>query len=111
MNLVSRHYRDEERKLRAYARTGVDPVRADEPSSDARLDAQMLKRQLAGALADLRPEERDVLLLHAWGELEYGEIAEALDIPVGTVRSRLSRARGNVSAALAETDPTETRSP
>jgi RNA polymerase sigma-70 factor, ECF subfamily len=110
VNLVARHYRDEERQLRAYARTGVDPLLADEDAADARLDAAASKRRLAAALADLRAEERDVLLLHAWAELEYAEIAEALNIPVGTVRSRLSRARDNVRAALAEADPIETTS-
>ncbi|NUR89795.1 MAG: winged helix-turn-helix transcriptional regulator, partial [Nonomuraea sp.] len=40
--------------------------------------------------------DRDVLLLVAWAELSYGEVADALKIPVGTVRSRLSRARKKV---------------
>jgi RNA polymerase sigma factor (sigma-70 family) len=45
------------------------------------------------ALAALRPGEREVFTLHAWAGLTYAETAEALGIPVGTVRSRLSRAR------------------
>jgi RNA polymerase sigma-70 factor (ECF subfamily) len=48
----------------------------------------------------LGPGERDVLLLYAWAELSYDEIAEALAIPVGTVRSRLHRARGIVRELL-----------
>ena len=72
--------------LRAYARTGVDPVFAeDEPAEDS--------RELASALAELRRDEREILLLHAWAELTDTEIAAALDIPAGTVKSRLSRAR------------------
>jgi RNA polymerase sigma factor (sigma-70 family) len=101
VNLLGRHYRDEERQLRAYARTGVDPVLDTADVSDARLDAEGSRRRLAEALAELRPEERDVLLLFAWAELDYAEIAEALEVPIGTVRSRLSRAREHVRAVLA----------
>jgi RNA polymerase sigma factor (sigma-70 family) len=48
---------------------------------------------LADALASLRPGEREILLLHAWAELTDSEIAGALCLPLGTVKSRLSRAR------------------
>ena len=41
----------------------------------------------------LSRDERDVLLLFAWADLSYEQIAEALSLPVGTVRSRLNRAR------------------
>lgn len=56
---------------------------------------------LAGALRDLRREELEVLLLSAWADLSYEEIAAALDVPVGTVRSRLHRARRHLRTALA----------
>lgn len=55
--------------------------------------AHALRGPLAAALARLRAPDRDVLLLMAWADLSYAEAAEALDIPIGTVRSRLSRAR------------------
>jgi RNA polymerase sigma-70 factor (ECF subfamily) len=72
--------------LRAYARTGLDPVFAeDTPAEDT--------RELASALAELRRDEREILLLHAWAELTDTEIAAALGIPAGTVKSRLSRTR------------------
>jgi phosphoribosylaminoimidazole-succinocarboxamide synthase len=48
--------------------------------------------------------ERDVLLLHAWEALTYEEIANALDIPVGTVRSRLNRTRRRLRAGVDEID-------
>jgi RNA polymerase sigma factor (sigma-70 family) len=102
INLLRHHLRDEERQLRAYARTGVDPIATDE-RADERLDAQAEGPALAAALADLRAEERDVLLLHAWADLDYAAVAEALDVPVGTVRSRLSRARDHVRAHLTPT--------
>jgi RNA polymerase sigma-70 factor (ECF subfamily) len=100
-NLIRRHHRDEERKLRAYARTGVDPVAGgDESDVVHRLDADTRAASLAVVLADLRPEERDVLLLHAWAELADEEIAAALSIPLGTVKSRLHRTRARLRNQL-----------
>src|SRR5581483_1129272 len=55
-------------------------------------DAGQISRVHA-AMAGLRRAERDVLALCVWSGLDYGEAAEALGVPVGTVRSRLSRAR------------------
>ena len=48
------------------------------------------------------------MILIAWEQLTYEETARALGIPVGTVRSRLNRARGRLRRALAETDSAET---
>ncbi len=56
--------------------------------------------RLTDALARLDPGQRDALLLHALGELSYAEIAAALDIPIGTVRSRISRACAALRAEL-----------
>jgi RNA polymerase sigma-70 factor (ECF subfamily) len=100
-NLLRRHHRDEERKLRAYARTGVDPIGgADESDTVRRLDAGAQQRTLAAALADLRPVEREILLLHAWAELSDEEIAATLSIPLGTVKSRLHRTRDRLRNQL-----------
>lgn len=92
-NLVRHHWRKERRMLHAYARTGVDPVTADEDAAVERVDAELRQRKLAEALAGLGSEERELLLLHAWAELTDAEIATALDLPIGTVKSRLSRTR------------------
>ena len=99
-NLVSHHWRAERRKLRAYARTGVDPVLVPDGDAVDRLDAQALERTLAAGLADLRPQDREILLLHAWAELSDHEIAEALSLPLGTVKSRLHRARARLRNRL-----------
>ncbi|MER5515006.1 sigma-70 family RNA polymerase sigma factor [Streptomyces sp. NPDC002763] len=101
-NLIGKQRRAEVRALRALARTGHDPVAASWSESwvehtDNRIDAQ---GPLAGALAALTAGDRHVLLLVAWADLTYQEVAEALDIPVGTVRSRLNRARRKVRTAL-----------
>ncbi|GAA2766491.1 RNA polymerase sigma factor [Streptomyces paradoxus] len=91
---IGRHRREEVQALKLLARTGHDPV-ADSWTelADDRLAAETAVRSLAGALARLSAGDRHVLLLFAWADLGYQEIAEALGIPVGTVRSRLNRAR------------------
>ncbi len=100
-NLAREHRRGEERQLAAYARHGVDRLALDHEGIEARLDARGYGPALAGALRALSPDERDVLLLLAWGQLSYPEIAQALRVPIGTVRSRLSRARATIRAQLA----------
>lgn len=57
------------------------------------------------ALAQLAARDRDVLLLIGWAELSYEQTAVALEIPIGTVRSRLNRARRKMRAALGEANP------
>lgn len=99
-NLLLHHRRRVGRQLRAYARTGVDPVLDAFEGVEARLDAAGLGRELAAALAGLPAAELEVLLLYAWAELSYPEIGTALEIPVGTVRSRLWRARGRIRELL-----------
>lgn len=97
-NLLRNHLRQEHRQLAAYARHGADPLAdagalAEFSLADARADAAAISARLAQILARMRGGDRDVLLLFAWGDLSYAEVAQALDIPVGTVRSRLNRAR------------------
>jgi RNA polymerase sigma-70 factor (ECF subfamily) len=106
-NLIRRHYRDEVRQLRALARTGHDPVAESfTDRSDARLSADAARRAVAAALAALDSDQRDVVLLIAWAGLTYDQVAEALGVPEGTVRSRMNRARTRLRAALGGADPT-----
>lgn len=105
-NVIGKHRRAECRLLRALARTGVDPVaegHADQVEN--RVAAGLAQRALAAAVASLAPGDREVLLLIAWADLSYDEVAEALAIPVGTVRSRLNRARRKTREALGGHDP------
>lgn len=103
-NLAHRHRRRELRELRAIAAITPDPSTGIE-GAEARVDAERMRGLLAQSLADLPVEESDVLRLLVWAELDQPEIAAALSIPLGTVKSRLSRARGRLQAALG-LDPT-----
>lgn len=109
LNLLRHHQRTEVRRLRAYARSGVDPLDShDGDELVERLDAGRQGAALAAALAELKDGDRDALLLFAWGDLSYEEIGATLGIPVGTVRSRLNRARRQVREALERALPAET---
>ncbi|WP_419994229.1 RNA polymerase sigma factor [Streptomyces boninensis] len=110
-NLAARHRRAEARRFKALAKVPA-PADHDEPLADratARVSAHAVRRELAAALAALPARHRDVLLLVAWGDLGYEEAAQALGIPVGTVRSRLHRARSKLREALGGSDPTTLR--
>jgi RNA polymerase sigma factor (sigma-70 family) len=100
-NLVREHRRAEVRRLKALCR--LDPraqAATDEDAAIARLDAAAGGRELAAALASLRPKDRDALLLIAWADLTYEEASHAAGVPVGTIRSRVHRARAVVRHAL-----------
>ena len=101
-NLLRHYWREERRMLRAYARTGVDPVLAEDDQAVARIDADARRRELAAALGKLRPRDREILLLHAWADLSDHEIATALELPLGTVKSRLHRTRERLRNQLAD---------
>ena len=81
---------------------GDDPL-PDLASRATQSDALEV-RDLAGALQKLSPEQREVLLLVGLEELSYEQAAKALGIPIGTVMSRLSRARERLRALLAGTE-------
>jgi RNA polymerase sigma factor (sigma-70 family) len=97
-NLLARHRQREARRLDATARLVRRSVTASDLSDevDARVDASRLWTEVAEAIATLPQGERDALLLFAWEDMPYDQIAVALDVPVGTVRSRLHRARGRL---------------
>lgn len=99
-NLLRRHVRREVRGLVATARASAGSV--GDSGHDAavadRVDAATAVRRLAAGLAELPAADRDVLLLAAWAGLDSTEIADALDIPQGTVRSRLHRVRRKLRA-------------
>jgi RNA polymerase sigma factor (sigma-70 family) len=103
-NLIAQHRREEARQLRLRQAAGPDPVQHDDAErAVVNVTAQALRAPLAEALAGLARPDRDVLLLIAWEQLSYDEVARALNIPVGTVRSRLHRARTKIREALVGT--------
>ncbi|MEU7884797.1 RNA polymerase sigma factor [Microbispora bryophytorum] len=102
-NLISGHRRSEVRRLRALARTPRDVDERglhEEERGAERASAAALRPVLAAALARLSAAERELLLLVAWADLSYEEAAEALKIPIGTVRSRLHRVRAKLRRHL-----------
>lgn len=94
-NLLRARRRMEERDLRTRAMT--DPPRAGAPD---RALGSTLEPGLARALLELGSADREVLLLFALADLSYEEIGVALELPVGTVKSRLNRARRIVRRRL-----------
>ncbi|MBE1592930.1 RNA polymerase sigma factor [Nonomuraea angiospora] len=107
-NLISLHRRTELRRLAALQRSaGVHraPEDGHEERVVTRVDAVSTQGRLAEELRALSDGDRDVLLLSALGELSHEEVAQALDIPYGTVGSRLSRVRKKLRAALGSVNP------
>ncbi|MFC4912436.1 RNA polymerase sigma factor [Actinomadura gamaensis] len=105
-NLIGKQRRAEVRALRARARLGPEPdAEGHAERVHVAVDAAGLRGALAAALADLPDGDRDVLLLVALAELSHQEVAAALEIPYGTVGSRLSRARRKLREALGGTNP------
>lgn len=105
-NMIGRHRQAEVRFYRALARTGVDPV-IESPADDVvtRVAAAAQRKAIATSLAKLSTADRNTVLLVDWAELSYHEAANALGVPVGTVRSRLNRARRKVREALGGINP------
>lgn len=86
--------------------TGVESEPLDVASPEAGPEALAAagdeKARLERALARLTPEERAVLVLRELDGMSYAEVAETLDLPLGTVKSRLVRARTVLADALSE---------
>jgi RNA polymerase sigma-70 factor (ECF subfamily) len=99
-NLLRHHFRSAERGQRARLRARSSEIDFEAHDALGRIEAESLGPALAAALDTLPTGDREALLLLAWAGLEYGEIALALAVPVGTVRSRIHRARTRVRAHL-----------
>jgi RNA polymerase sigma-70 factor (ECF subfamily) len=104
-NLVAKRHRSAARRLRATA--SVAAQRATDSTDPADLAISSMENarsfeRVVDAVGSLPHADREVLLLYAWEQLSYEEIAATLDLPVGTVRSRLHRARRRLRDLTAE---------
>lgn len=108
-NIIGDHLRSLRRRERLFlACQGLVDRHIDDPTDEttARASAARERAEINRALARLSPGDRDALLLFAVEQLSYPEVAEALDIPVGTVRSRIFRARGAMRELIGHLDQT-----
>jgi RNA polymerase sigma factor (sigma-70 family) len=104
-NVISQQLRAEGRRAHLLAAVPA-PQPAEFPADDIsdRITAERLRPVLLGVLAGLSPAERELVLLVAWAELSYEQAAQALEIPIGTVRSRLHRVRAKIRRAIDPAD-------
>jgi RNA polymerase sigma-70 factor (ECF subfamily) len=99
-NLIRHHIRDERVHLDALGKLPIDPDLGDLVDPE-RLDAELERPLLADALMMLAERDRETFLLFVLEDLSYGEIAVATDVPIGTVRSRIHRARTQLREQIA----------
>jgi RNA polymerase sigma factor (sigma-70 family) len=102
MNLQRTRWRSDARRARALERLAggtTDAVTPIEAADDVQDGRQQLER-VRDAMACLSEPHREVLTLYVWEQLSYDEIASALGVEVGTVRSRLARARSELRSLV-----------
>jgi RNA polymerase sigma factor (sigma-70 family) len=98
-NLARAEQRSERRRRDTLLRLSREPMESVEDASTR--PTELADAGLLTALADMSPEERDLLVLFGCVGLSYSEIADALSLPVGTVRSRIHRLRRKLRGRLA----------
>lgn len=98
-NVVSQQRRTQRRHRQALARLPAVPASADHADDvAARVDDERTMQRILAVLAGMSEAEQDVLSLCVWSDISYEEAAAVLCVPVGTIRSRLSRARKRLRA-------------
>jgi RNA polymerase sigma factor (sigma-70 family) len=103
---LQQRWRTGRRYRRALARLPPAPVVPDHADEVAgRIDDQRHITELQRIFARLRPAEREVLTLCVWQGLDHASVAVALGVSIGTVRSRLSRARARLQALSPVPEP------
>ena len=95
-HVIADHRRSEARRLAALARAPIDE------RSVASAEIRAVAPDVVDELRRLPKDQRDTLLLVVWGELSYEEAASGLGVPIGTVRSRIARARTRLARALGQ---------
>ena len=103
MNLVRNYLsRSPHRRYVFEDEESLADIQSNNPDPSEQLAQTQLIRSLQKEINHLPAEMRDVLLLVALDDLSYEEAASMLSIPVGTVRSRVSRARATLRKRLRE---------
>jgi len=105
-NLCLNFIRDKKRHARSFSEVDEQQIKrmTDEREDAAALAEQNeLKEALWAAMDDLKPKEREIIMLKDFQDLPYKEIAEILEIPIGTVMSRLFNARKALKVKLERT--------
>ena len=103
-NLLIDHYRRTERDRQTDSLEDAMPVVENKESAARRPDQQALVNELSGqvqtALTKLSPELREAVILRDLQQLEYAEIQQVLEVPEGTVKSRINRGRIELAKIL-----------
>ena len=105
-NLCLNFIRDKKRHARSFSEIDEHEIKKlSDDSQDASVLAEQneLKRALWEAMEELKPNEKEIIVLKDFQDLSYKEIAEILDIPIGTVMSRLFNARQALKAKIERT--------
>jgi RNA polymerase sigma factor (sigma-70 family) len=102
---LTRSRRRRQRAISALPRPVAEPDHAERVTD--RVGSMERMQSVLAAVEALPPREREVLGLVAWSGLSYEQAAAALDVPVGTVRSRLSRARARLTGLTSGGDRDE----
>ncbi len=99
-NLCFNRVRD--RKRRGAILDAMHKVDRAYPDQIERVFGDERKQEVMAAIEQMTPNHKEILLLRYYDDLSYAEIAEVLDIKLGTVMSRLSRARGRLLEVMSE---------
>ena len=93
-NLLRNDRRSKRRREAALRRVGLNlPHEVFEDDLATRIDDERRMRKILDLISEMPANEQEVIALIAWGGVSYEEAAVALSVPVGTVKSRLARAR------------------
>ncbi|MDZ7335742.1 MAG: sigma-70 family RNA polymerase sigma factor [candidate division KSB1 bacterium] len=95
-NLCFNYWRDHARHARSFSEIGaldIETIVDTDQNSEKLAEQNEMKQALWQAMNELKPHEREIIVLKDFQELTYQQIAEALNCPIGTVMSRLFTAR------------------
>jgi RNA polymerase sigma-70 factor (ECF subfamily) len=110
-NMIRQQWDAERRWIALQAQVARERDEAPDPylGSDSRLHAEQTRAQLIALLDTLDPVDRDLLILNVVHDLDYAALSTALGIPIGTAKSRLSRAKASLRNRAHSIDPAGAR--